>query len=230
MSKQWVISELDANFIARMEMVLDVYARPYDPSRPVVCLDEMPGQLLERTREPLDECADAVRREDFEYKRRGTFTACVMVEPLGGWRHVDVRVHKKDEDFAEHLVYLARQAYPEAEKITVVLDNLSTHRKEVLWKLLPANEALEVARRIELVHTPKHGSWLNMAELELSVLSRQCIGSRRFPELGKLAVEVGAWEQRRNEQGVKIEWGFTVEKSRQTFRRFYGALKPSELS
>jgi hypothetical protein len=213
-----------------MEMVLDVYSRDYDELHPVVCLDEMPGQLHEETRAPMENCSDAVRRQDFEYKRQGTYTACVMVEPLGGWRHVDLRVHKKDEDFADHLIYLAREAYPDASKITVVLDNLSTHRKEVLWKVLPAKEALEVARRLELVHTPKHGSWLNMAELELSVLSRQCMGLRRFGEIEKLADEVHAWEERRNRLQTKIEWGFTVEKSRQKFQRFYGAVRPDELS
>lgn len=225
MTKQWVISRLDANFIARMEMVLDVYARAYDPRFPVVCIDEMPGQILAQTREPLLG-SDAVRREDFEYKRQGTFVACVMVEPLEGWRHVDVRAHKKDEDFASHLIYLAREAYPEAEKITVVLDNLSTHRKEVLWKVLPAAQALRIAKRIELVHTPKHGSWLNMAELELSVLSRQCTGQRRFESIEELSKEIIAWQTRRNELGIQIKWGFTVDKSRQTFHKHYGACIP----
>jgi len=212
-----------------MEMLLDVYARPYAAHCPVVCLDEMPGQLLSQTREPLSG-SDAVRREDYEYKREGTFVACVMVEPLAGWRHVDVRAHKKDEDFASHLIYLARQAYPAAEKITVVLDNLSTHRKEVLWKVLPAAEALEIARRIELVHTPAHGPWLNMAELELSVLSRQCVGTRRFESMERLSQEIAAWTTRRNELAVPIKWGFTVDKSRQTFQRHYGACRPKELN
>lgn len=204
-----------------MEMVLDVYQRPYDKAHPVVCIDERAGQILGETREPMPLKKGSHYRQDFEYKRKGTYTAFLMVEPLAGWRHVDIRRKKKDEDFARQLVYLARKAYPKAKKITLVLDNLSTHRVETLWKIMPPSEALEIAKRFELVFTPPHGSWLNMAELELSVMVRQSLGKKRFESYGTLKSHIKQWVKNRNRLKITIEWGFTVKAARKKFSRFY---------
>lgn len=214
-----MISKLDANFLARMEMVLDLYEQPYDEERPVVCLDERPGQMLSHVNEPL-ETSTATTRHDYEYERKGTYSAFLMVEPLTGWRHVDVRAHRKDEDFAAQLLYLD-EFYKEAEQITVVLDNLNTHRLETLWKVVEPQEALRLAKRFRLVFTPVHGSWLNMAELELSVLERCCLNNQRLATLEEVREHIGAWEHRRNKEAISIDWGFTVNESRAKFSRFY---------
>lgn len=216
-----MISELDTNFLARMELVLATYERPFSQEHPVVCLDERPGQLLEDVKAPLPVGPERPQKRDYEYKRCGTYVATVMVEPLAGWRHVDVRANKKDEDFAHHLVYLADHVYPDVPKITLVVDNLSTHRLETLWKILPASEALRLATKFELVWTPVHGSWLNMAELELSAFVRQCLGKKRFATLEELGSFAKAWEDKRNQRRTTIEWSFTPPKAREKFRRFY---------
>lgn len=219
-SHQWVISELNAGFLAQMEMVLDVYARAYDPTHPVVCIDESPGEILESEKEPMQMHPGRPRRQDYEYHRTNRYTLFMAVEPLGGWRLTDVRQKGTGCDFAELLVRLA-QHYSDADRITVVLDNLSTHKLKFLWEILPADKALEIARRFEFVRTPVHGSWLNMAEIELAAFSSQCQGSRRFEHLSEVQTEAQAWTRRRNEQKVTIDWGFTVDDSRHRFRRHY---------
>ena len=203
-----------------MEMVLDVYARDYDPNHPVVCFDEAPGEVLESEKEPMEMRPGRPRRHDYEYHRTNRYTLFMAVEPLGGWRFVDVRQQGTGRDFAEQLVRIA-QHYPDADQITVVLDNLSTHKLKFLWEILPAEQALEIARRIKLVKTPVHGSWLNMAEIELAAFSEQCLGSRRFETLSEVRSEATAWAQRRNELKVTIDWGFTVDDSRDRFRTHY---------
>lgn len=219
-SHQWVISELNAGFLAQMELVLDVYAQGYDPNYPVVCIDETPGEILESEKEPMQMRPGRPTRQDYIFHRTNRYTLFMAVEPLGGWRLVDVRQQGTGCDFAELLVQLAEH-YPDAEQITVVLDNLSTHKLKFLWEILPADEALEIARRFNFVKTPVHGSWLNMAEIELAAFKKQCQGSRRFEKLSEVRSEAIAWAQRRNELKVTIDWGFTVDDSRDRFRTHY---------
>lgn len=215
-----MISDLDAGFLAQMELVLDVYARDYDPDRPVVCLDERPGEILQSEKEPMQMRPDRPRRQDYEYHRTNRYTLFMAVEPLAGRRLVDVRQRGTGRDFADVLVQISNQ-YPDANKITLVLDNLKTHKLKFLWEVLPPDQALDVARRFEFVKTPVHGSWLNMAELELAAFEKQCHSKRRFHRLAQVREQTQAWAKRRNDQRVRIDWGFTVDDSRTRFRRHY---------
>ena len=177
---------MSADFVAHMEDVLDpvsstgqaLYAEPHDPARPVVCFDETSTQLLSEVRPGLPSAPGRPRREDYEYRREGTRNLFLSVEPLAGWRHVAVTERRTKVDFAHRMRWLVEEAYPEAEVIRVVLDNLNTHRKASLYEAFPAAEARRIARKLEFHHTPKHGSWLNMAEIEFSVLSRNCLRQR----------------------------------------------------
>ena len=206
-----------------MEDVLDLYAEPYDRRRPVVCFDELPVQLVSEVRTPLAAVPGRVRCDDYEYRREGVANAFVHCEPLRGWRHLSVTAQRCKGDFAREMQWLVDVGFPRAVVIRVVLDNLSTHTDAALYETFPAAEARRVRRRLEFHYTPKHGSWLNMAEIELSVLARQCL-ARRIETREELEREVAAWEGERNERGVVIRWQSTNDDARIKLRRLYPTL------
>lgn len=196
-----------------MEDVLEVYHQPYDEKRPLVCLDEASKQLIGETVQPLPAEPGQPERFDYEYVRNGTANLFMISEPLLGQRTVHVTERRTAKDFAEVLRWLAEELHPEAEKIVLVMDNLNTHKLASLYEAFPPEQARRLAERLEIHHTPKHGSWLNMAEIELSVLSRQCL-DQRLESQEKLRQEVKAWESERNEQQVEIKWQFTTADAR----------------
>ena len=217
----WCIApDEDAAFVAQMEQVLQVYSRPYDPRRPVVCMDEQPKQLTRESRPPIT-TADGDRRVDHEYIREGVCDVWMFVEPLGGWRDVRVTDRRTAVDWAQQVKVLVDDPrYADAEKITLVCDNLNTHRPASLYQAFAPAEALRLANRIELVHTPKHGSWLNIAECESSVLTRQCLG-RRLPDRPSIAAESHAWTTARDADQTGVDWQFTTADARTKLKRLY---------
>src|SRR5215218_8133877 len=219
--EQWCIPpEADAEFVCAMEDVLDVYHRPYDPARPVVALDEASKQLIGETVQPLPPEPGQPERFDYEYVRNGTANLFMVSEPLLGWRVVHVTERRTAKDFAEVVRWLAEEVHPEAETIVLVMDNLNTHKLASLYEAFPPEQARRIAERLEIHHTPKHGSWLNMAEIELSVLSRQCL-DRRIEGAGELRGELEPWEAERNERQVGIDWRFTTADARIKLKRLY---------
>jgi len=220
----WCIPTVDAEFLYRMEDVLDTYARAYDPAEPVVCLDETSIQLIAETRTPLPVRLGEPERYDYEYQRNGTANLFMLVAPKGGWRHVTVTDHRTKQDFAQQLRALAREHFPEARTIHLVLDNLNTHALSSLYMTFPAADARAIARRFTLHPTPVHASWLDMAEIELSLLSQQCL-NRRIGDRVTLEHEIGAWETSRNAKQAVIDWSFTIDKAREKLARHY--LSPS---
>lgn len=196
-----------------MEDILDIYELPYDPLRPVVCMDEKPYQLLGESKEPLPMRKGSNQKIDFEYVREGTCSIFVFTEPLGGVRHLNARNRRTAIDWAEEVKYLVDVSYPDVEKIILVMDNLNTHKLSSLYKAFPPKEARRIAKRLEIHNTPKHGSWLNMAEIELNVMTRQCI-NRRIDNLEKLRSELSTWEKERNVNTAKINWHFTNNQAR----------------
>lgn len=203
-----------------MEDVLDVYSRPYDPLRPQVCLDELSKQLVSETRPSIPMKPGQVKRIDPEYRRNGTASVFMMTAPLEGKRYVRVRQCRKREDFAEIIRELCDEVYPHAEKIVLVMDQLNTHNIASLYKAFPPEMAKRLADKLEIHHTPKHGSWLNMAEIELSVLSRQCLDDY-FETRGQLADAAIQWERSRNKTQVGIDWRFTTADARTKLKRLY---------
>lgn len=203
-----------------MEDVLEVYTRPYDERFPQVCLDEKSKQLVGDVREPLPACPGRGARHDYEYKREGTANLFIVSEPLGGWRHLTVTERRTKLDWARCIKELVDVHYPEAEKVVLVMDNLNTHTPAALYEAFTPSEARRIACKLEIHYTPKHGSWLNMAEIELSVLARQCL-DRRIPDREDLAEEVGAWEAERNATESSIEWRFTTANARLKLRHLY---------
>ncbi len=197
-----------------MEDVLDIYERPHNPDVPVVCMDEKPYQLLGEAREPLPMRLEDTRKTDSEYVRNGTCSIFVFVGPLGGVRHISVREHRTAADWAEEIKYLVDTSYPDKQKIILVMDNLNTHAIASLYKTFPAHEARQIARKLEIHYTPKHGSWLDMAEIELNVITRQCL-SRRIAGINELRQKLAAWETDRNRTGVNICWHFTADNARE---------------
>ena len=185
---------MSAEFVAAMEDVLDLYAEPYDPRRPVVCFDETSTQLLSEPRPALPPKPGRPRRQDYEYRREGTRNLFLTCEPLRGWRHVAITQRRTQQDFAHQMRWLVDQAYPEAQVVRVVLDNLNTHRAASLYEAFAAPEARRIVKRLEFHHTPKHGSWLNMAEIEFSVLARSCL-RKRVPNESALSREIQALER-----------------------------------
>lgn len=213
-----------------MEDVLSLYAEPHDPARPVVCFDEASKELHAEVREPLPASPGQPARRDYEYARRGTANIFLAVEPLAGVRHLTVTERRGAADFAEQMRRLCDERYPEATVIRVVLDNLNTHGPQSLFAAFGPEEAWRLVRRLEFHHTPKHASWLNMAELELSVLARQCL-SRRIGDAATLASEVSAWEGRRNAMKAKINWTFRPADARVKLAHLYPQPeKPPETS
>lgn len=207
-------------FVAAMEDVLDVYHRPYDPERPMVCMDEASKQLIAEVREPLPPRPGQIEKYDSEYERRGTANLFMAVEPLAGQRTVQVTERRTRLDWARFIQYLLITVYPEAAVIVLVMDNLNTHGIGSLYEAFDPETARQLAARLEIHHTPKHGSWLNMAETELSVLSRQCL-DRRIDSRELLTAEVAAWEQARNSRKTKINWQFTTADARTKLKRLY---------
>lgn len=206
-----------------MEHVLDIYERPYDLDYPVVCFDERPCQLLGNVLMPIPMKPGRVELEDYHYKRNGTCVVLMAVEPLAGRRVVNVTEQKTKKDYAEFMKALAA-SYPDAAKIVLVQDNLNTHNPSSFYEAFPAAEAFALAERFEMVYTPKKASWLNMAEIELSALSKQCL-DRRIAEMQTLAVEVGSWTKRRNRLKAAICWNFTKNDARKKLNRFYDTIK-----
>jgi len=206
-----------------MEDVLEVYVRPYDPKRPLVCLDEVSKQLLADTRPPTGLAPGRPQRVDYEYERRGTANLFLACEPLRGWRHVTVSDRRTRLDWAACIKDLVDVRFPEAERIVLVQDNLNTHTPGSLYEAFPPDEAKRLADKLELHYTPKHGSWLNIAEIELSVLARQCL-DRRVPDRSMLEREVAAWEAERNMASTGVDWRFTTSDARIKLKHLYPAL------
>jgi hypothetical protein len=209
-----------AEFVAAMEDVLDVYHRPYDPQRPVVCLDECSKQLIGEVREPLPTKPGHVAKYDSEYERKGTANVFMAVEPLAGKRTTQVTERRTRVDWARFVQMLLLTVYPWAEKVVLVMDNLNTHGIASLYEAFAPEVARALAARLEIHYTPKHGSWLNMAETELSVLSRQCL-DRRLDDRDLMAREVAAWEATRNAAGARIDWQFQTADARIKLKRLY---------
>jgi DDE superfamily endonuclease len=206
-----------------MEDVLAVYTRPYDPRRPQVCMDEVSKQLLREVRPAVPAQPGQPARVDYEYERGGVANLFLFCEPLAGRRWVDVTEHRTKADWAYQIRDLVDVRYPEAEVIVLVMDNLNTHTPAALYEVFPPAEAKRLADKLEIHYTPKHGSWLNMAEIELSILSRQCL-DRRVPDFATLAAEVTAWQERRNAAGGAVDWRFTTEDARIKLKRLYPSL------
>ena len=218
--EEWCIPTVSAEFVAAMEDVLDLYGEPYDPRRPTVCFDETSTQLIAERRIPIPAHRGRRERFDYEYRRNGTRNLFMLCEPLRGWRHVAVTEQRRMEDFAYQMRWLVDEAYTKAERIRVVLDNLNTHRPASLYQTFAPVEARRILKRLEFHYTPKHGSWLNMAEIEPSVLSRQCLG-RRIPDEATQRREVEALERQRNDTHATIAWRFTAAAARTTLRHLY---------
>jgi DDE superfamily endonuclease len=214
----------NAAFVANMEDVLDVYARPPDPARPVVCADEGGKQLIGDVREPLPVRPGSAAKQDHEYERGGMANLFMAFEPLAGRRHVEVTERKTAADFARFLRLVSDEWYPQAEKIVLVCDNLNTHCAASLYEAFEPAEARRLAGRFEWHHTPKHGSWLNMAEIELSVAARQCL-DRRIPDIQALRREVAAWQRARNAAAVKADWQFTTADARVKLKKLYPSVQ-----
>ena len=221
----WCIPpEQNAEFVCAMENVLEVYHRPYDPRRPVVCMDETSKQLVQETRVPQPPRPGQPERFDYEYERNGTANVFMFCEPLAGRRRVAVTARRTRCDWAEQIRALLDVQYVRAERVTLVMDNLNTHSLASLYEAFEPAEARRLIERLEMVYTPKHGSWLNMAEIELGVLSRQCLGER-VPDAATLVAGVGRWQKDRNASRATIDWQFTTADARIKLRRLYPKLQ-----
>jgi len=219
----WCIPKVNAEYVARMEDILDLYAEPPDPRRPVVNFDETPVQLIEETRVPIPARRGRLRKIDYEYKRNGTANLFVWVDRHACKRKVNVTDRRTAVDFAHQMRELVDIDYPDADVVRVVLDNLNTHRPASLYEAFDPAEARRVLRKVEFHFTPKHASWLNMVEIEIGVLSKQCL-ARRIPDRETLTREVGAWVDQRDAEGATIRWMFTVDAA----RRKMGGAYPSK--
>jgi hypothetical protein len=223
--QQWVIPpQANAEFVCAMEDVLEVYTRPDDPRRPQVCLDKTSKQVVADTREPLPATPGQSARVDYAYERKGTVNLFMVFEPLAGQRRVKVTERRTAVDFAQLIQELVDVQYPQAEQMVLVMDNLHTHKPASLYEAFAPPEARRMMERLEVHYTPKHGSWLNMAETELSVLATQCL-DRRIPDLITLTQEVAAWERRRNTAKSRIDWRFTTHDARIKLKRLYPSIQ-----
>ena len=221
MKKQWVIPpKQNSEFAAKMEDVLEVYALPYDEEIPVICMDEQPVQLLGERLEPLPMKPGKVAKEDYQYTRNGVCNIFIFTEPLAGWRHVPVSKRRTKVDWALHIQKLLDVHYPNAKKIRLVMDNLNTHGISSLYETFEPDVALRLAKRLEIHYTPKHGSWLNIAEIELSVLTMQCL-NRRISSMESLLSELSAWEAQRNNAQKSVDWQFTTVNARDKLKFLY---------
>lgn len=227
MKKYWVIPpKQNADFVAHMEDILEVYHRPYDPDYPVVCMDEQPTQLIKETRQKIVCQPGKVERIDYEYERNGTAVNFMFTEPLGCWRKVNVRQSKTAIDWAEEIKELLDVDYPDAKKVILVCDNLNTHKLASFYEAFEPKEARRLINRLEIHYTPKHGSWLNIAEIELSVLTRQCL-DRRIADLTTLKEEAKAWHQKRNAGQKTVDWQFKTKDARIKLKRLYPQIQMS---
>src|ERR1035437_4006216 len=218
----WVIPpKADGEFVAHMEEVLETYVEPYDSRRPVVCMDEQPIQLLKETRVPLPATKEHPRRVDYEYERAGTASIFMFCEPLSGWRQVTVRERRTKIAGAREVEELLRTRYAQAEKVILVCDNLNTHTKGAFYEAFDPETARAIVRRLEFRHTPKHGSWLNVAENELSSMTRQCVTGRRFETIDALRSETAAWQKHSNARQRGVDWQFQVDDARVKLKSVY---------
>jgi hypothetical protein len=221
LSKQWCIPpQANAEFVWKMEDVLEVYKRPYDPQRPVVCLDETSKQLIGEVRTPVPAAPGQVAHYDCEYVRHGVANLFMIFEPLAGQRDVEVTDRRTKKDYAERLRKLSDEVYPEAEVIVLVQDNLNTHSPASLYEAFPPAEAQRLAARFEFHYTPKHGSWLDMAEIELGILGRQCL-SQRIGNIEDLRRQTHVWEKNRDKTEAKVNWQFTTQDARIKLKKLY---------
>ena len=222
----WVIPpKADGQFVADMEQVLDTYALPYDPKRPVLCMDEQPVQLLNETRVPIAATREHPRRVDYEYERAGTASIFMFCEPLSGWHQVTVRDRRTKIDWAQEVARLLSTRYASVEKVVLVCDNLNTHTMGAFYEAFDAAEARSLVRRVEFRHTPKHGSWLNIAENELSAMTRQCVNGRRFATIGELKEETAAWHEYANNKQRGVDWQFRIDHARTKLKSLYPKIK-----
>jgi DDE superfamily endonuclease len=222
----WVIPpEADAEFAASMEEVLDIYARPYDARYPVLCMDEQPIQLFREIRTPIAATRRHPRRVDYEYERAGTASIFMFCEPLSGWREVSVRERRTKVDWAKEIEHFLRTRYASAKGVTLVCDHLNTHTKGAFYEAFEPERARQLVRRLDFCHTPKHGSWLNIAENELSSMTRQCITGRRFATAELLRQETTAWHEHRNDQQRGVDWQFKVDDARIKLKSVYPKLQ-----
>ena len=217
--------EADAEFAASMEEVLETYERPYDPARPVVCMDEQPVQLVKETRAPVAATAEHPLRVDYEYERAGTAAVFMFCEPLAGWRGATARERRTKVDWAHEVAALAEGRYAGCDRITLVLDNLNTHTKGAFYQAFEPARARELARRVEFCYTPKHGSWLNIAENELSAMTRQCLRGRRLGDLGTLRGEIAAWSSDVNTRQRGVDWRMKIDDARCKLKSVYPKIK-----
>jgi hypothetical protein len=204
-----------------MEDVLAVYARPYDENMPVVNMDEKPYQLLSDICIPIPMETGKPQRDDYEYKRNGTCSIFMFTEPLACWRHAHALLQRRKQDWAHQIKWLLEEEYPKAEKVVVVMDNLNTHAVSSLYQTFPPEEAFILAQRLEIHYTPKHGSWLNIAEIELSAMAAQCLGTRRIGDIQTLNRELAAWHTHRNKSQKGVDWRFTTTDARIKLKRLY---------
>jgi len=224
--EDWVIPpEADGEFVAHMEEVLETYARPYDPMRPVLCMDEQPVQLLQETRVPIPATRRHPKRVDYEYERAGTANIFMFAEPLAGWREVAVRETRTKVDWAVEMALLLEGRYADAERVTVVCDNLNTHTMGAFYEVFAPARARRLVRRIEFCYTPKHGSWLKIAENELSCLTSQCIAGRRFGDVPTLRAETTAWSCDLNSIRRGVDWQVKIDDARCKLKSVYPKIK-----
>lgn len=222
----WVIPpEANGEFVACMENVLETYAQPYDPRFPVLGMDEQPVQLLKETRVPMAATGKHARRVDYEYERAGTASVFLFTEPLSGWRNVRVREQRTKVDWALEMEELLRTRYAKATKVILVCDNLNTHTMGAFYEAFPAEQARELVRRLDFRYTPKHGSWLNIAENELSSLTRQCLNGRRLGDIEQLREETAAWSTASNERQRGVDWQFKINDARTKLKSLYPKIK-----
>ena len=222
----WVIPpEADAEFAANMEEVLETYAKPYDPACPVLCMDEQPVQLVKETRQPVAATAKHPRRVDYEYERAGTASIFMFTEPLSGSRQATARPQRTKTDWAQEVAALLDTRYADCQQVTLVLDNLNTHTKGAFYEVFEPAVARAYVKRIEFVYTPKHGSWLNVAECELSAMTRQCLSGRRIGELDELNDEIAAWSDHINQKQRGIDWQFQIDEARNKLAQLYPKIK-----
>ena len=211
----------DAEFAAHMEAVLDTYARPYDGAWPVLCMDEQPTQLVRETRRPIGATKDRPRRVDYEYERAGTASIFLFCEPLAGWRRATGRARRTKSDWALEVAALLEGRYADCERVTLVCDNLNTHTKGAFYEVFEPARARRLVRRVEFCHTPKHGSWLNVAESELSAMTRQCLKDRRIGDLDTLRREIAAWSDDVNHIQRGVDWQMKVDDARCKLKSIY---------
>jgi hypothetical protein len=222
----WVVPpKADSEFVASMEGVLDTYAMPYNESVPVVCMDEQPVQLLKETRPSIVATKMHPKRVDYEYERAGTACLFMFVEPLSGWRKVEARPQRTKIDWALEIEELLRTRYANAKKVILVCDNLNTHTRGAFYEVFPVEKAREVVKRIDFCYTPKHGSWLNIAENELSSMTRQCLKNRRFGDIDTLSKQTELWASKTNAKQRGVDWQFTVGDARCKLKSIYPEIK-----